>query len=167
MPTATTAQNVEDVDSDRVDPRFADELRRRLSEESLATDPSAHATTGESAVEVLVAEYLRAHPRDEGLLNAKAKLHFLARARRWRRMTQTQVGAILGLGQPHIARLERGVSDAKLSTIEALTAALDLRLAFVDARTGKLIRDEDLTVAAQEGLVVRGSTSPAAQTAGT
>lgn len=57
-------------------------------------------------------------------------------ARKQRSMTQTELAGLTGLRQEMISIIETGQEGAKLSSIYALFAALDLELV-VDSRSGR------------------------------
>lgn len=46
--------------------------------------------------------------------------------RRNRRMSQSQLGSVLHMPQSHLARIETGASDVRLSTLTEIARALDL-----------------------------------------
>jgi HTH-type transcriptional regulator/antitoxin HipB len=60
----------------------------------------------------------------------------LQRTRKQRGLSQTEVANLVGLRQEKISKVESGQEGAKLSTIFALLAALDLEIS-IDARAGK------------------------------
>lgn len=60
----------------------------------------------------------------------RALLRALATERRSRQLSQTAVAASMGTSQSSLARLESGLSDAKLSTVERMASALGLRIQF-------------------------------------
>ena len=55
----------------------------------------------------------------------------LAERRRRLGLSQTAVAARMGTSQSAVARLEAGVDDVRLSTLERYAEAVDLRLGFV------------------------------------
>lgn len=55
-------------------------------------------------------------------------LRALAEHREALGLSQTEVAARMGTSQSSVARLERGEADARLSTVERLAAALEVRL---------------------------------------
>ena len=61
--------------------------------------------------------------------------HAIQRARRHRKLTQVALAATSGVWQPTISKIENG-GDAKLETIFALLAALDLELTVDDRGKG-------------------------------
>lgn len=61
--------------------------------------------------------------------------------RQQRGLTQTQLGAILGMTQKTISKLENGNPAARLDTLFHLLAALDLELTVVPRSRGKNIGD--------------------------
>lgn len=65
----------------------------------------------------------------------RALLRALAAEREARELSQTVVAASMGTSQSSLARLESGLSDARLSTVERMAGALGLRIQFrlVDA----------------------------------
>lgn len=83
-------------------------------------------------LEEVVDERTATNPAFAGLVDAAYERRRLLRALAERRehlgLSQTQVAARMGTSQSSIARLESGEADARLSTIERLSAALDARL---------------------------------------
>ncbi|MCW1985112.1 UNVERIFIED_ORG: HTH-type transcriptional regulator/antitoxin HipB [Sphingomonas sp. R1F5B] len=62
--------------------------------------------------------------------------NIIQRARKQRGLTQTDLAGLSGLRQELISRIETGHEGAKLSSIYALCAALDLELV-IDSRSGR------------------------------
>jgi transcriptional regulator with XRE-family HTH domain len=62
---------------------------------------------------------------------ATAVSHVLRRARLSRHLSQQKLAAKLGLRQRQISDVERGVVDARLSTIQNVARALDLELMLI------------------------------------
>lgn len=54
-------------------------------------------------------------------------LRLLAKERKARRISQTQVGRVLGIGQPAVSDIERGV-DVRFSTLQKYAAAIGVTL---------------------------------------
>lgn len=87
----------------------------------------------------IVAERTNANPEFPKLVEqARARrelLRELANAREELELSQTAVAALMGTSQSSLARLESSATDAKLSTVERMAAALGLKLQFhlVDA----------------------------------
>jgi HTH-type transcriptional regulator / antitoxin HipB len=65
----------------------------------------------------------------------------LRRRRRLSKLSQTQLGQRTGLRQATISALEAGDSNARLSTLTSLLAALDLELIVRDRTKGPNIED--------------------------
>ena len=63
----------------------------------------------------------------------------LAAARRARRTGQHALGGRLGISQAQISRIERGLNDPQLSTVQNLAGALDLDLMLVPRTLGPVI----------------------------
>ncbi len=55
----------------------------------------------------------------------------LKAARKAKKLSQTELGAKVGLPQSHISKIESGRTDLKLSSLIALARALDLELTLV------------------------------------
>jgi len=64
----------------------------------------------------------------------------LARARQQRGLTQSALGARLGLPQSHISKIERGRTDLRLSSLIELARQLDLELVLVPRKYLPAIR---------------------------
>jgi HTH-type transcriptional regulator/antitoxin HipB len=62
--------------------------------------------------------------------------NIIQRTRRQRGLTQTDLANLAGLRQEKVSKIESGQDGAKLSTIFALLAALNLEIT-VEARSGK------------------------------
>jgi HTH-type transcriptional regulator/antitoxin HipB len=73
--------------------------------------------------------------------NASQIGNALRRRRRLLKLTQNQLGKRTGLRQATISMLEAGDSDAKLSTLTSMLAALNLELIVRDRTTGPKIED--------------------------
>lgn len=57
-------------------------------------------------------------------------------------LSQTEVAARMGTSQSAVARLEQGEADARMSTVERLAAALDLRVTWsLSSRAGDQATD--------------------------
>ncbi len=65
------------------------------------------------------------HSSDSYLLNV------LRSQRQLRNLSQSELGSLLGMPQSHIARIETGVSDVRLSTLTQIARALDLEPMFI------------------------------------
>jgi HTH-type transcriptional regulator/antitoxin HipB len=63
----------------------------------------------------------------------------IQRTRKQRGLSQTEVANLVGLRQEKVSKVESGQEGAKLSTIFALLAALDLEIS-IDPRAGKPAR---------------------------
>jgi len=63
----------------------------------------------------------------------------LAAARRARRTGQRALGGRLGISQAQISRIERGLNDPQLSTVQNLAGALDLDLMLVPRALGPVV----------------------------
>lgn len=63
----------------------------------------------------------------------------LRELRRERGMTQAELGMQVGLDQAHVARIERGAVDLKLSTLVSLLQVFDLDLAAVDKASARAL----------------------------
>jgi ribosome-binding protein aMBF1 (putative translation factor) len=64
----------------------------------------------------------------EAAYERRRLLRALAERREQLGLSQTQVAARMGTSQSSVARLESGEADARLSTVERLSAALGMRL---------------------------------------
>ena len=93
---------------------------------------------------------------------AEAKAEFaltLVRSRRRSEMTQQEMGAILGLSQPYIAKLEGGDANPTLGTAGSLLAVLGLRLVMdtqpllSDSRAMALVPGRDIGALGVSGSV--------------
>jgi HTH-type transcriptional regulator/antitoxin HipB len=73
--------------------------------------------------------------------NASQIGNALRRRRRLLKLTQNQVGDRSGLRQATISLLEAGDSDARLSTLTTMLAALNLELIIRDRTQGPKIED--------------------------
>jgi HTH-type transcriptional regulator / antitoxin HipB len=73
--------------------------------------------------------------------NASQIGNALRRRRRFLKLTQNQVGDRSGLRQGTISLLETGDSDARLSTLTSMLAALNLELIVRDRTPGPKIED--------------------------
>jgi len=62
--------------------------------------------------------------------------NIIQRTRRERNLTQTELANLTGLRQEKVSKIESGQEGAKLSTIFALFAALDLDIT-IEPRSGK------------------------------
>lgn len=63
----------------------------------------------------------------------------LAAARQRRDLSQAALGKLLGIPQSQISRIERGLADPQLATLQNLAGALDLELALVPRELGPVI----------------------------
>ncbi len=77
-------------------------------------------------------------------------LHSTLRAARVaRRLSQAALGKNIGMAQGQISRIERGLSDAQLSTIQNIAGVLDLQLILVPRPLTPVVKAlvEDFTLA--------------------
>ena len=58
-------------------------------------------------------------------------VELLARARRERGLSQRALGARLGLPQSHVSKIERGLTDLRLSSLVEMARHLDLEVVLV------------------------------------
>ena len=83
-------------------------------------------------------------------MNNIAKI--IKKARKAKKITQTELGKEVGLPQSHISKIEAGDINLRLSTIYEITRILDLELVFVprDLRSlvNAIINDQDITKSA-------------------
>lgn len=126
------------------DRRFPGYHRAAPREQNVAVvehdDPAAGARqqTATGRFEQWEREYQAQHPRERAVQRAHDLVYLLTRARIWRGLTQQQLGDRIARTQPAIARIEKGLSDPKLSTVEDYAAALNLRLVLVDDENHEL-----------------------------
>lgn len=64
----------------------------------------------------------------------------LAEIRKKRKLTQTQVAAILGTSDAQIIRLEKGMANPRLKTLRKIANALGLRLEIRLVPEGRLLK---------------------------
>ncbi len=64
----------------------------------------------------------------------------LAAARKAKGLSQAALAASLGMPQPQISRLERGLNAPQLDTLQNLAGALDLQLMLVPRALGPVVR---------------------------
>lgn len=80
------------------------------------------------ALDEMIAEYTQANPAFPEMLtaaeNRRALLRTLSTERRRQNASQTAMAAAMGTSQSSLARLESSATDAKLSTVERMAAAL-------------------------------------------
>ncbi len=80
------------------------------------------------ALDEMIVEYTERNPNFPRLLtaaeNRRALLRALSQERRRQHATQTAIAAAMGTSQSSLARLESSATDAKLSTVERMAAAL-------------------------------------------
>jgi HTH-type transcriptional regulator / antitoxin HipB len=67
-------------------------------------------------------------------------LETLAAARQSKGLSQAALAAKIGLPQPHLSRLERGINTPQLDTLQNLAGALDLQLLLVPRALGPLVK---------------------------
>jgi transcriptional regulator with XRE-family HTH domain len=64
----------------------------------------------------------------------------LAAARKTKGLSQAALAASLGMPQPQISRVERGLNAPQLDTLQNLAGALDLQLMLVPRALGPVVR---------------------------
>lgn len=64
----------------------------------------------------------------------------LAAARKSKGLSQAALATILGMPQPQISRVERGLTVPQLDTLQNLAGALDLQLILVPRALGPVVR---------------------------
>jgi len=86
------------------------------------------AVNAPDALDEMIVEYTQRNPDFPRLLTAAENRRSLLRAlsdeRRRQNASQTTVAAAMGTSQSALARLETSATDAKLSTVERMAAAL-------------------------------------------
>jgi transcriptional regulator with XRE-family HTH domain len=60
--------------------------------------------------------------------------------RRRRRLSQMQLGELLDIPQSHLARIEAGRTDLRVSTLVEISRALDLELMLIPKRVAPAVR---------------------------
>jgi len=93
------------------------------------------------ALDEMIAEYSDANPDFPQLLtaaeNRRRLLRELSERRRGQNLSQTAAAAAMGTSQSALARLENSATDAKLSTVERLAAALGYAVEYRLVPTGR------------------------------
>lgn len=88
--------------------------------------------TRKDFLDEIISERAAANPAFPEMVDAayerRQLLRALAEHREALGLSQTEVAARMGTSQSSVARLERGEADARLSTVERLAAALEVRL---------------------------------------
>jgi DNA-binding XRE family transcriptional regulator len=113
------------------------------------------------ALDEMIVEYSERNPAFPELLaaaeNRRRLLRKLSEERRSQNVSQTAVAAAMGTSQSALARLENSATDAKLSTVERLAAALGYAVEY------RLVRSSRPAFAAR----ARDPANPRRRTAGT
>jgi DNA-binding phage protein len=145
------------------DPRLNERLATRLADPSRAHEFDAAARHSGEREEA----FLRENPLEAARVLAKQLVLALARQRVLHERSQEYVARWLQTRQPAIARLERAISDPKLSTVVAYASALGLKLRLVD-REGRIHADDEVDWAERFDLnAVEPTPIPAVTTANT
>jgi ribosome-binding protein aMBF1 (putative translation factor) len=127
----------------------------------MATRRTTHQAVEPDALDEMITEYSQANPEFPQLLaaaeNRRRLLRALSEERRTQNVSQTTVAAAMGTSQSALARLETSATDAKLSTVERLAAALGYSVEY------RLVRraDRDIVASPSVKRTRRGAKSAA------